>query len=409
MNRIRTAYVEGIGCDRRLLEKSRILRYLQANGFRFTSWPSRSDYILLFTCAFKKAEEDYSATRLAAFQNCRAKLVVFGCLPDIAPHRIKESVNFYKLAPKDLGEIDSLFEVNKVKFADVETPVNFLGSHNETFYRRLRRKFRMHGSPYDHLFQIRDFFRKNYEYFYLMVCRGCLGHCSYCAIPRAIGPIQSKPLANIRNEFRRGLEGWHGDFVLLGDDLGSYGLDGQGCLPLLMDSLREELSAFVRSGNDSRKNQRPLRFHLKEVHPKSLLAYEDSLDRIFEPSTVKSLLCPIQTGSPRILQLMRREHTIDDVKRIIAKIRKINEEIEISTQIIVGFPTETEQDFQATLALVAELGFNWVVVFPFSPKNGTPAAAMEGQVPDPEIKRRMRKALRYFKSHGIRGYTKCPW
>jgi len=405
----KTVYVEGIGCDRRLLEKSRIVRYLQANDFRFTNWPSRADYILLFTCAFKRAEEDYSAARLAVLQNYRGKLIVFGCLPDIAPHRIEESANFHKLAPKDLPEIDNLFDANRVRFADVETPVNFMGSHNETLYQSLRRNLRMHDFLLNRLLQIRGFFMKTQDYFYLMVCRGCLGHCSYCAIPRAIGPIQSKPIANILNEFRRGLEGGHRDFVLLGDDLGSYGLDGQGSLPLLMDSLREELSAFGSSGNDFRENQKPVRFHLKEVHPKNLLHYEESLHRIFESSTVKSLLCPIQTGSPRILQLMRREHTIDDIKRIIGKIRKINKGIEISTQIIVGFPTETEQDFQSTLALVAELEFKWVVVFPFDPKNGSPAAEMEEKIPDLEIRGRTRKALRYLRSHGIKGFTNCPW
>jgi tRNA-2-methylthio-N6-dimethylallyladenosine synthase len=201
-------------------------------------------------------------------------------------------------------------------------------------------------------------------------------------------------------EFREGVRAGYRHFVLLGDDLGSYGIDSSGSLPALMDALQRELGMLGNLSVD---------FHLKEVHPKYLLRYEEDLPNLFRPRNVRSLLCPIQTGSPRILGLMNREHTIDDLKRIVGKIHQVNNGVELSTQIIVGFPTETECEFEATLHLVASLGFSWLVVFPFDPKSGTPAAAMAGQIPPDIVQKRIKKAFRFFRRNGVRALTTCPW
>jgi len=409
MNTKKTIYVEGVGCDRRLLEKSKILEYLKGNDYQITRRPSKADYILLFTCAFKKAEEDYSVTRLRALLNHRGRLLVYGCLPDIAPHRLEGLAAIHKLAPKDLDEIDSFFDGIQTEYADIKNSHTILNPTRANLIQTVRRNLAMNYHLIRRLGSLRNRRQKPKKCFYLMVCRGCLGHCSYCAIPRAIGSIKSKPTAAIIAEFREGLKAKYRNFVLLGDDLGCYGLDGVGTLPALMDSLCHEARSFSGDGLKAASKHPMVQFHLKEVHPKHLLLYEKSLPQLFESAYVKSLLCPIQSGSPRILALMRREHTVEDVKRIIHKIREVNPGIELSTQIIVGFPTETEEDFQATLDLVLELGFRWVVVFPFDPKRGTVAAGLEGKLSEDVIEKRVNKAFKYFKNHGIKALPNCPW
>lgn len=405
----KTIYVEGVGCDRRLLEKSKILEYLKKNDYKITRRPSKADYLLLFTCAFKKAEEDYSVTRLRALQNHRGRLLVYGCLPDIAPHRLEGLATIHKLAPKDLDEIDDFFDGIQIKYADVKNSNAILNPARSNLVQTVRRNLSMNYHLTHRLINFRSQRQKPKKCFYLMVCRGCLGQCSYCAIPRAIGSIRSKPMAAVIAEFREGLRAKRRDFVLLGDDLGCYGLDGVGTLPDLMHSLCHEARNFSGDGLEADANHPVVQFHLKEVHPKCLLLYEKSLPQLFESAYVKSLLCPIQSGSPRILALMRREHTIEDAKRIIHKIREVNPGIELATQIIVGFPTETEEDFQATLDLVVELGFGWVVVFPFDPKRGTIAAGLEGRISEDVIEKRVKKAFKYFKNHGIKALANCPW
>jgi len=401
-------YIEGEGCDRRLLEKSKILKYLEKNDYKFTSLPSKADYLLLFTCAFKKEEEDYSLGRLQALQNYRGRLLVYGCLPDIAPQRVGYFDLFCKLAPKDLDQIDDFFDGITVKYADITDPHAIANSPKAAFVQKVRRNLYNHDFLLNRIFQFRELFLKSKKYYYLMVCRGCLGVCSYCAIRRAVGSVISKPISVILAEFRKGLEAGYQDFVLLGDDLGSYGLDGPGTLPILVQYLLGEIKLFRDSEPRSTAKDPVVRFHLKEVHPKYLLQFEEYLSQIFENQTVISLLCPIQSGSPSVLDLMHREHTVDGVKRIIGKIRKLNPVIELSTQIIIGFPTESEEDFEATLALVVDLKFSWVVVFPFDPKKGTPAAEMAGKVSTSIIRKRVRTALKYFRHHGIRAFTNCP-
>ena len=396
----KSVYIEGDGCNRRLLEKAKIISYLKRNGYRFRSRPNKADYLILFTCAFIKDEEDDSSIRVHALQNYKGRLLVFGCLPDIAPHRIEKIDTIYKIAPKDLDRIDTFFEGIQVRYADILTPSTMKNPSYVDLVQLLKRNLFKRNILESLFRRLPEFFSKPNKLYYLMVCQGCLGNCSYCAIRRAVGSTKSKPIASVIAEFHAGIKAGYHNFVLLGDDLGSYGLDGPGTLPILMQSLQEVIKGI---------NKPSVRFHLKEVHPKFLLHYEDLLLPLFEPSNIKSLLCPIQSGSPRILGLMRREHTVDDIKRLIGKIHQINPDIELATQIIVGFPTETEEDFEATLRLVAELKFRWLVVFPYDPKNGTPAAAMAGQIPIEIVRKRVRKATKYFRHFGIKALTRCPW
>jgi tRNA-2-methylthio-N6-dimethylallyladenosine synthase len=396
----RLVYLEGVGCNRRALEKVKLRNYLELNGYRFTFRPSRANYLILFTCAFKREEEDFSLKRLQALKRYPGQLIVFGCLPDISPFRVGDFASIRKVAPKDLDRIDSIFEGIQVRYADIEDPKEIRGRSFADLPQKIREASSRIRTFADGFHRLARFQSPARRYCYLFACTGCMGSCTYCAIRRAVGSTKSKPVPSVVAEFREGVRAGYRHFVLLGDDLGSYGIDLSTSLPALMAALQRESGEL---GNVS------VDFHLKEVHPKYLLRYEEDLPGLFGPGNVKSLLCPIQTGSPRILGLMSREHTVDDVKRIVGKVNRVNNGVELSTQIIVGFPTETELEFEATLQLVASLRFRWLAVFPFDPKPGTPAAAMTGQIPPDVIQRRTKKASGFFRRHGIKALSTCPW
>jgi tRNA A37 methylthiotransferase MiaB len=409
-------YVEGQGCSRRMLEKTKIMEYLRVNGYEFVSRPANADYILLITCAFKKAQEDHSLLRLDALRRHEGQLLVYGCLPDIRPDIIRDIDGIKALAPKDLDRIDGFFDGISVRYAEIAEPrtidyydrVSLLEKAKAELFSRehmLQDHYhRFFSSAKEHLRNLLIESRRNC---FLYVCRGCLGSCTYCAIRRAIGPVRSKPLSQVLTEFRDGFTAGLSHFHVLGDDLGCYGLDIGCTLPILLTSLLQESDDLEKSLGSHRRKQREIHFHLKEVSFKYLVEYEECLN-VFESERIKSLLCPIQSGSDRILGLMKREHSADDVRRVVAKIRATNPGLQLSTQIIVGFPSETDQDFVATLDILEELRLDDVVVFPYHAKENTPASKLNSRIPDEVIRERLEEALTYLKCKRIKAYTQCP-
>ena len=399
-----------------MLEKTKILEYLRVNGYEFVSRPADADYILLITCAFKKAEEDHSILRLNALRRYEGKLLVYGCLPDIRPDIAPGMSEIETLAPKDLDKIDEFFDEIDVRFSDIAAPrtINYYDkaslvekAKTELFSGELLHQDHRHrffSSAKEHLRNLLIDSRRNC---FLYVCRGCLGHCTYCAIRRAIGPVKSKPLSQVLRELSDGFAAGSNHFHILGDDLGCYGLDLGCTLPVLLAALLHECEKLETSLGSQGRRRQAISFHLEEVGFKYLVDYEECLD-VFDSERVKSLLCPIQSGSDRILSLMQREHSVQDVRRIIAKIRAINPGLRLSTQALVGFPSETDQDFEATLEILEELRFDEVIVFPYHAKENTSASRLDSRVPEDVIRERQEKALTFLKSKCIKAFAKCP-
>lgn len=123
---------------------------------------------------------------------------------------------------------------------------------------------------------------------------------------------------------------------------------------------------------------------------------------------MEDILCPIQSGSDRILGLMRREHAADDLLRTLRSIKTRFPDVRLETQIIVGFPTETDADLARTLEFIADARFDSVVVFPYDDKEGTAASALRGKVSREETRRRIRAAFRCLHRSHIKTYHSCP-
>jgi len=242
--------------------------------------------------------------------------------------------------------------------------------------------------------------------FNLFVCRGCLGSCSYCAIPRSIGRVHSKDVDDIVAEFRYGLDEGHLLFNILGDDPGCWGQDRGHEFPELLSAL---LAAAADETSDRAGSEtRPVRFRIREIHPKYLTRYGSQITALPGFSAVEGILVPVQSGSDRILDLMQREHTTERLMRTVNRIREAAPGVRLETQMIVGFPSETDDDFAATLDFVRDAGFDSVVVFPYHDKPGTVSSELGDKVAEETIQRRMRAAFKYFRGHKIRAYYSCP-
>jgi threonylcarbamoyladenosine tRNA methylthiotransferase CDKAL1 len=408
-------YVEAAGCDRRRLDAESIRRYFKANDCVLVSDPAQADRILVVTCAFKQKEEEESVRRIRSLRRYGRDIVVYGCLADIAGGRYPEFDDLPSVAPREIDDLDRHFEGITVPFAAVRD-ANVV-AHAGAAHVRLRRRIEAGMIPWreslEWLRQPGPWRRRGAhaeaeDRFNLFVCRGCLGLCSYCAIKRAIGPVRSKPVADVVSEYLSGVEEGYRAFNVLGDDPGCYGLDISASLPELLMALFDASDPSQSSAGIGSGDARRVSFHIREIHPKHLIRHHKQMLELTQFSLVENILCPVQSGSDRVLGLMKREHSTSDLLRALRLIKECHPGLTLDTQIIVGFPTETDDDLEKTLDFVRDARFDSVVVFPYHDKVGTVASESEGKVPQAEIRRRIRRAFRYFRREHIRAYRSCP-
>jgi len=209
---------------------------------------------------------------------------------------------------------------------------------------------------------------------FLTVQEGCDKFCSFCVVPYTRGAEYSRPVAQILAEARNFVHGGVREITLLGQNVNAYhgeGPDGEEwCLGALIRSLA------VLPGLD---RIRYTTSHPRDVDDELIAAHREV------PKLMPFLHLPVQSGSDRILTMMNRRYTADDYRRIVDRLRSARRDLALSSDLIVGYPGETDDDFQATLDLVEEIGFAQAFSFKYSPRPGTPAASAPAQVSD-EVK-----------------------
>jgi tRNA-2-methylthio-N6-dimethylallyladenosine synthase len=407
-------YIEEGGCDRRQLDTATIRSYLQANEYELVTDPADADRIIAVTCAFKRKEEEGSLRRLRSLRKYKRDILVYGCLPAIAEERFAEFSDLPTVGPSELETIGEHFEGAKVPFSQIRS-ANVIDSQSSDVV-RWRRRVEAGLVPWQELTdRVRKLRSKRFqvakgkagEAFNLFVCRGCRGLCSYCAIKKAIGPVRSKPIDEVVAEFHTGIAEGHRTFNIMGDDPGCYGLDISTSFPRLLEALLNA-SASVESLGATSAAADPVGFYIRDIHPKFLVSYRDEMLDMPLFSRVAGILCPVQSGSDRVLEQMRREHSRADLLDTIRAVKERRPDISLDTQMIVGFPTETDADFEETLSLVRDAQFDSVLVFPYDDKEGTPASKIATKTPADVIQRRMREAFRFFHREQIDAYYTCP-
>ena len=227
---------------------------------------------------------------------------------------------------------------------------------------------------------------------FLKVQDGCNHRCTYCIVSRARGASRSVPPERVLERARDAVEAGHRELVLTGVDLGSYGRDlGAGLAPLLrrlLDDVGDEVRIRLSSINANDVTEELAELN---AHPRLCAHWH----------------MPLQSGSDRILRAMHRGYRRRQYLRVAAALRKADPDTELTTDVMVGFPGETEDDHAQTLSLVEELGFLGCHVFRYSPRPGTPAAVLGDRLDDATARRRSGEIRRAAARSAAASYTRA--
>ena len=330
-------------------------------GYTVVPFEARADVYVINTCSVTSLGDRKSRQiiRRAHRENERAVIAVCGCYAQVAPEEIKaiEGVRVV-LGTKERAQIVDYVERALREDGILDGVGDIMQAH--TF-----EDIPLYDSPQ----RTRAF---------LKIEDGCENFCSYCIIPYARGPVKSRALSHIRAEAEKLVRAGFHEIVLTGIHLGAYGRDLGGSVTLA-DACREVLSvAGLR------------RLRLGSLESLELSPELFALIREDERFCAH-LHLPLQAGSDAVLRAMNRHYDTAEFARLIEGVRREVPGIAISTDIIVGFPGETEEMFAESLAFVARLGFSRMHVFPYSRRTGTPAARMADQVPEPVKKERVHR------------------
>ncbi|MDH4139878.1 MAG: tRNA (N6-isopentenyl adenosine(37)-C2)-methylthiotransferase MiaB, partial [Coriobacteriia bacterium] len=216
---------------------------------------------------------------------------------------------------------------------------------------------------------------------------GCDNHCTYCIVPYVRGPERSRPIDDVVRECETLVAGGVLEITLLGQNVNSYGRDLYG-EPRFSEILRQ----VAQTG--------PARVRFATSHPKDLS--QDTIAVMASMTEVcKALHLPVQAGSNRILEAMNRRYTQAEYLALVSRLYEAIPGLALSTDIIVGFPGETEADFQETLRVIREARYDQAFTFIYSPRKGTPAARMDGRVPREVVQERFDRLVSEVQAQAI--------
>ena len=353
------ASIYTLGCKVNSYESEYIASSLKNAGYLIVPFGEVSDIVVINTCSVTNQADAKSRKIInqAVRLNPNACIVACGCFIEANKDIKIDGVDIY------LG--------NKDKSRIVELVSRFFESREE-----IRRLYSNLGDVFENM-EISSFEGKTRAF--VKVQDGCENFCTYCIIPYVRGKCRSKDLEQVVREITDLVSNGYKEVVLTGIHTGNYGVD----LNTNFASLLKRIICIPGL----------LRVRVSSIEITELT--DEVLDILENSSSVVAnhLHIPLQAGSNHVLKLMNRKYDLDYFREKINKIRAIRPDISISTDIIVGFPGETDEDFESTLNFAREINFSKIHVFPYSKRKGTPAAVFKEQVDEKVKKMRAKKLI----------------
>jgi len=377
-------FIKTYGCQMNERDSEQVAQMLIRRGYSMTADENEADVVLLNTCSVRDMAEQKAIGKMGNLihrkRGQKAVLGFLGCMaqsrgPELAKmmnvdlvvgtqkfHKVADYVDDLLARKRAEAEAEEALFMDDVRFSIVD--IEEEAGSQET---------------------IRDHTLKpGQKTAFVSIMQGCNMHCTFCIVPYTRGPERSRSIPEIVREVEELVARGVKEVTLLGQIVNLYGrhefpkVDGKGPFVQLLEAVHA-VEGLER-----------LRF--TSPHP---IGYKSDLIEAFRylPKLVEHVHLPLQSGSDRILKRMHRTYSSRKYLELVERIRAVRPEMAITTDIIVGFPGETEEDFQATCGLVREVGFDNAFIFKYSQRKDTPAAAMDGQVPEEEKERRHQELL----------------
>lgn len=390
---MRSVFIKTYGCQMNERDSGQVARMLADRGYRLTNDETDADVILLNTCSVRDMAEQKAIGKMGMLRKLRERRphLVFGYLGCMAQSRGAELVEnsahvdlvvgtqkFHRVA----DYVDELLRrklearIDSERLAIVDTDEEE-GSQNT---------IREHD------------LREGQTTAFISIMQGCNMHCTFCIVPSTRGGERSRPITEIVDEVRGLVDRGVKEVTLLGQIVNLYGRHEF--------EKRDGISPFVQLLEAVHDVPGLERLRFTSPHP---IGYKqdliDALGRL--PRLMEHVHLPLQSGSNAILKRMHRAYTREKFLDLVARLRAARPGVAITTDIIVGFPGETEEDFEMTRSLVREADFDNAFVFRYSPRRDTPAATMDGQIPESVKEERNQQLLEAVNAIASRKIREC--
>ncbi|MBE5757217.1 MAG: tRNA (N6-isopentenyl adenosine(37)-C2)-methylthiotransferase MiaB [Clostridiales bacterium] len=365
---VKTYYITTYGCQMNVHESEKLAGILSKKGYIASENIETADIILFNTCAIRENAENHAFGNIGALKKLKKNnkdliIAVGGCMT--------QQTGVAEILAKKFPFVDIIF-----------------GTHNlDDFGKMLDKKISSKKRVVEVLENEKQIcedtpkFRTSYPNAWVNITYGCNNFCTYCIVPYVRGRERSRKMDDILEECRRIVELGYKEITLLGQNVNSYGLDFNDeniTFPILLKKIADIKGDF--------------RLRFMTNHPKDLS------DELIEAMLYSDKICkyihlPVQSGSTKILELMNRRYTRENYLEKIKKLKEKIPNISITTDIMVGFPFETEEDFLDTLNLVKTCRFNGAFTFVYSKRKGTIAEKMDGQIEEAVSKDRIQRLI----------------
>ncbi|MBR5504446.1 MAG: tRNA (N(6)-L-threonylcarbamoyladenosine(37)-C(2))-methylthiotransferase [Methanobrevibacter sp.] len=346
-------FIETYGCTFNQADSEIMAGVLNENNIEIVSSQEEADAIIVNTCYVKLPTESKVINRIKNLQKefPDKKIIVGGCMVEVDPKKLENiGPNCSWIGPHQLSKTADV-----VKSAIEGEVVREFGFSDEpkVCVPKIRK------DPYVHVIQI---------------CEGCLGACTYCCTRFARGHLNSYPIKDIVAEAQQAINDGCVEIQLTAQDTSAFGKDtGEKLSDLIKEVANLEGDFRVRVGM---------------MHPKNIGNDLDNLIEAFKLEKVYDFIhLPIQSGSDKVLREMRRNHTVEDYKNIVYRFKEAIPDITLATDIIIGYPTETEEDFMETVSLIEEIKFNLIHLSKYQHREGAISSSLDN-IPFDEMKRR---------------------
>ena len=359
------AYVETYGCQQNEADSEKLRGYLAQCGYRIVQEAEGADVVIMNTCAIREHAEQRVFGNLGALTHTkrrhpRQKIFLCGCMA--GETKVSDRIK------KSYPHVDGVFSTHHLwQFPEILWKV--LNQKKRQFY-----IVDEPGSIAEGIPQIRDSKLKAW----VSIMYGCNNFCTYCIVPYVRGRERSRAPEDILAECRQLIEAGAKEITLLGQNVNSYGKDLGGGMDFadLLEAIAQIPGEFL------------VRFMTSHPRDASFKLFDTmaKYDKI-----AKQLHLPFQSGSSRVLKAMNRHYDRETYLSKVLYAKKVMPELVLTSDVIVGFPGETEEEFEETISLIQQVHYDSLFTFIFSPRPGTPAATMEDPTPKEEKSRRFDK------------------